>query len=185
MKIIESVGRTKVHLALMYLSIRAVGKVWNKISRVRRLEFDHDLASNTFGAGHRVVYCSQLPSSLSMFLTLFFILVVFIGVHGDGHGRSLLLTCVEHQWVSLGLDKRCRHCSLLSLLRHSIKNWLLCPVIVPPTPIFIKKGGRNDGGHLIRLGPLTPHSALDSLSTDYCDCTAFSSIGRGQIHQWM
>ena len=42
-------------------------------------------------------------------------------------------------------------------------------VIVPPTPIFIKKEGHNDGGHLICLGPLTPCSALDSLSTGYCD----------------
>ena len=53
-KIIESVGHTKVHLALIYLSIRTVGKVWNKLNRVRCLGFDHDLASNTFGAGQRV-----------------------------------------------------------------------------------------------------------------------------------
>lgn len=49
-------------------------------------------------------------------------------------------------------------------------------VIVPPTLIFIKKGGRNDGGHLIRLGPLTPRSALDSSSAGYCDRAARGAL---------
>ena len=58
-KIIESVGHTKVHLALIYLSIRTVGKAWNKINRVRRLGCDHDLASNTFGAGQCTVWSAS------------------------------------------------------------------------------------------------------------------------------
>jgi hypothetical protein len=39
-----------------------------------------------------VVYCGQLPSSLSVSPTLFFVLVVLIGMHGDRHRHSLLLT---------------------------------------------------------------------------------------------
>ena len=54
-RIIESMCHTKVHLVLIYLSIRTVGKVWNKINWVRYLKFDQDLVSNTFCAGQRGV----------------------------------------------------------------------------------------------------------------------------------
>ena len=43
-----------------------MGKVWNKINRVRHLEFDHDLASNTFGAGQ----CTSKSLLISIMRTL-------------------------------------------------------------------------------------------------------------------
>ena len=106
---IESVGHTKVHLALIYLSIRTVGKVWNQINRVRHLGFVHDLASNSFGAGQHVDPLNSLHTGIVP-LTEVVCLLNLIPIFDTAFSNIPLSsnTCMEgyaHYYLNMFADK--------------------------------------------------------------------------------